>query len=507
MRRVLYMIHINPVLLHHARLYRRLAMSRQGLRERSLVMLILWPSTAVVPFLCRTDCLLFSEFACSDALDYSDTSENDARSMTTFTTLRQPPTRIDSMASITHFTLDSARAIRTINDLAARRQALAELRSASVAPISRASSSCSSLEVLSSVAESALRLSPAAPAKPKTPEIVPRSELPLSERNQAGSPTHTEAPISASKSPSPSASPASSSDHPLLGAFQPLRYVVTTPAEVQASISSPGAELSSSFFYAGGTPLYRDRLQPSGPNGSKRPAPKPIRDDERQAKRPRLPSRRLHTPEKPPPSARRAKNEATEAVCLDPDSDEYRDDRPPKESVAQLAVGSGPTYKMNKMKCLWPGCAFYDYPGELWFHIKDAHRADAGRPKPSGNPVVVCNWAPPGEPRGNRCTYRERASRMWEHFMAAHHKESVKPGGEIMCRLGQCTARSKNLDFQRHLEDVHWKLEGTVRWCEGCGVWKRFDKGRLMHHFQNCLRKWMDCDPGFRQGLELHEIM
>ncbi|EPS97301.1 hypothetical protein FOMPIDRAFT_1025089 [Fomitopsis schrenkii] len=161
---------------------------------------------------------------------------------------------------------------------------------------------------------------------------------------------------------------------------------------------------------------------------------------------------------------------------------------------------------MNKMDCLWPGCAFYDYPGELWLHIKDAHRADAGRPKPSGNPVVVCNWAPPGEPRGNRCPYRERASRMWEHFLAKHHKEEVKPGGEIICRLGQCTARSKNLDFQRHLEDVHWKLEGTVRWCEGCGVWKRFDKGRLMHHFQNCLRKWMDRDPGFRQGLETHEM-
>ena len=451
----------------------------------------------------RTNYLLAKTFACSDAFVHSDIKTDDARSMPSFTTLRQPPTRVESMASITHFALDSARALRTIKDLATRREAFADSCLAPSAPISRASSSCCSSEDLPSPAESALRSPRAAPAMTGT---APQLVSPLSEQNRSGSPTGRGA---LSESPNPSASP-ESSDYPTLGTTQRLRYVVTTPAEVQASISSPDVGLSSSLFYAGGTPLYRDRVELSSSSKAKRLAPESIREEEQHAKKPRISSRPrpTPTPEKPqPPSARRDKKEATEAVCPQPDSDEFKDDRPPKESVAQLAVGSGTTYKMSKMKCLWPGCAFCDYPGELWFHIKDVHRADAGRPKPSGNPVVVCNWAPPGEPRGNRCTYRERASRMWEHFMSGHHKESVKPGGEIMCRLGQCTARSKNLDFQRHLEDVHWKLEGTVRWCEGCGVWKRFDKGRLMHHFQNCLRKWMDCDPGFRQGLEVHEIM
>lgn len=436
--------------------------------------------------------------------DFSDTSLAGARSMTAFTTLLQPPTRIEAMASLTHFALDSARAISTINNLASRRKALAESLSVSSAPISRASSSCSSMEARSSPEEKTMRLKPnsVAPVKLYTP--LQKPEVPWSEWCRSDLPVGRAAVVGVSEPSNPSTSP-EPTDQSSLRSIPLLKYVVTTSAEVQASISSVGHGLSSSLFYAGGKALYRDCGQPDYPSRYKRRVPESAHE-EAYTKKSHKPPRLLPLLDKPQSLTLRARTAAMEAVCPEPDSDEFKDDRPSKESVAQLAVGAGPMYKMNKMQCMWPGCPFYDYPGELWLHIKDTHRADAGRPKPSGNPVVMCNWAPPGEPRGNRCTYRERASRMWDHFMAKHHKDSVKPGGEIMCRLGQCTSRSKNLDFQRHLEDVHWKLEGTVRWCEGCGVWKRFDKGRLLHHFHNCLRKWMDCDPGFRQGLDLHEM-
>ncbi|KAH9912123.1 uncharacterized protein B0H18DRAFT_1056049 [Fomitopsis serialis] len=439
----------------------------------------------------------------------------DTTSMVAYNTLQPPPTRLGSMASITSFTMDSARALSTIHDLAAQRLSLARSRMTPASPLSSGSASVSALETLSSTAEMASRLLSVPHAKPDAAARAQHALSPLSERSTSGARTPRETSVASSvpRSRTPSSSPVAM-DVPLREPspqMLPLTYVVTTPAHVLASIPSPSAPLTASMFNAnpyGEARQGRPRLKfrPCKRYNSEVATDPQQEQEQPPQKKPRLsplPSVPPLPPWKPLPApAPQVKVEPRETTLTDPDSIRYLDNRPPKESVGQLAVGSGRKYSLSRIRCLWPGCLVNDYAGELWHHIRATHRRNAGRPKPSGNPVLNCNWAPPGEPRGDRCTYRDRASKMWDHFIAVHHKESVsKETGEIVCRLGQCTARSKNLDFQRHLEDVHWKLEGTVRWCEGCGVWKRFDKGRLLKHFETCVRKFMENDPGFRQGL------
>ncbi|KZT64858.1 hypothetical protein DAEQUDRAFT_717440 [Daedalea quercina L-15889] len=448
---------------------------------------------------------------------HNDMKVDNMRPMVAYNTLRPPPCRLESMASITSFTMDSARALATIQDLAAHRtspvRTCPSSSSSSLTPLS----SSSMLEAVSSssTAEAHSRLTPYVPADSDRSTSVRQSSSPMSQLSRSATPAPRETSVLSSvpRSPSPSPSPAAP-DLPKepSAVSQPLTYVVTTPAHVLASIAEPSAQPAPSIF---------NMRPPGAPRRGRPPGPPPIKvrasqrfidfniKDVSRVEEPPKKVAKVTPPPKPKPKpkptrAPRVKIEAKEAALPagPPDCNQFEDDRPPKDTVAQLAVGAGATYNMNRVKCLWPGCPVYEYPGELWQHIKVTHRRNAGLPKPSGNPILVCSWAPPGEPRANRCTYKERASKMWDHFMAVHHKESAKEKGEIACRLGQCTARSKNLDFQRHLEDVHWKLEGTVRWCEGCGVWKRFDKGRLLTHFQNCIRKYMESDPGFRLGLD-----
>jgi len=449
----------------------------------------------VVPSQCRTDA-------------------EDTRSMVAYNTLQPPPSRLGSMASVTSFTMDSARALSTIHELTAQRLSLARPRMTPLSSPSPGSASVSALETLSSTAERASRLLSRPLVKPDTAMRARHALSPVSERSTSGARTPREtsvaSPVPRSRTPSSSPVAMDVSFREPSPPMPPLTYVVTTPAHVLASIPSPSAPLTASMFNTnqyGEARQVRPRLKfrPCKQYNSEIEAAPKQEQEQPPQKKPRL----SPLPPPPPPPWKpmpipvpQVKVEPRETTLTDPDSIRYLDDRLPKESVGQLAFGSGMKYSLTRIRCLWPGCLVTDYAGELWHHIRVTHRRNAGRPKPSGNPVLNCSWAPPGEPRGNRCTYRDRASKMWDHFITVHHKESVsKETGEIVCRLGQCTARSKNLDFQRHLEDVHWKLEGTVRWCEGCGVWKRFDKGRLLKHFETCVRKFMENDPGFRQGL------
>ncbi|KAH9834416.1 uncharacterized protein C8Q71DRAFT_768622 [Rhodofomes roseus] len=439
----------------------------------------------------------------------------DAQSIIAYNTLRPPPTRLASMASMTSFTLDSARAMDTIHDLAAQRQSLARPRATPSSSLSAGQSPASAFGAPPAIAEKASRLSSGHSVESSASLGMQQSSPSGSERHRSVTPPEASVaptiPVFDIPTMSPTATtwtfqvPPPEFPPPEVPPPQipPLTYVVTTPAHVLATLPSPYAPPNASMF---NMDSYEDLGQ--GQHRIKfKPCKRWLADTARRKDTDEPPMTMLRfTPPPPPPPRKpkpapppKVKTEASDAQLSDP----LADDRPPKESVAQIAVGAGVKYHLTKIKCLWPDCSAHEFAGELWHHIKDVHRKNAGRPKPSGNPILLCSWAPPGEPRDNRCTHRDRASRMWDHFIAMHQKESVcKETGEIVCRVGQCAARSKNLDFQRHLEDVHWKLEGTVRWCEGCGVWKRFDKGRLLKHFETCVRKYMENDPGFRQGLE-----
>ena len=307
--------------------------------------------------------------------------------MSTFTSLRPPPLHMGSMASLTSFTIDSARALSAVNDLAALRSALAEERSSRSAPVPWASSSRCSLEVMSPAPERAPKLVPAS-----FPQASSYSEASSPSASPASSPTvwHRPSPISqrslsdAPAFPGPHAVPIAFQPHgfslpheptgqPLLGpvasAF-PLAYMVTTSEHVQASNASAGAQLPSSLFFHGAVPYYQ---APTGAfiygwpmRPDLQPAP---RVEEPPAKKRR---RRSRSKVSESVKVSQLKPTTSEAASLAKGDDVPRDVQPLEEAVATPAVepNSG---GIVKMECRWPGCVFTDEPGKLWNHIKDTH--------------------------------------------------------------------------------------------------------------------------------------